>query len=80
MASHDSQDELTAVAGTPLLLRVEEAAKRLDIGRTTLYGLVMTGEIESVLVGRSRRIPAECLDEYVQRLRAESRPLTSEAA
>lgn len=80
MASHDSHEELAAVADTPLLLRVEEAARRLDIGRTTLYALVMSGEIESVLVGRSRRIPAECLDEYVQRLRAENRPLISEAA
>lgn len=52
-----------------LLLRVEEAALRLGIGRTSLYRLVMTGEVESVQIGGLRRIPAPCLEEYVARLR-----------
>ena len=34
-----------------LLLRVEEAALRLGIGRTSMYRLVMTGEVESVQIG-----------------------------
>jgi excisionase family DNA binding protein len=57
----------------PLLLTVEEAAKRLGVGRTTFYRLVMSGEVESVPLGRLRRIPAECLDEYVNRLRTQAR-------
>lgn len=56
------------VLATKLLLTVAEAAKRLGIGRTTCYGLVMSGQIESVPVGRLRRVPAECLDDYVKRL------------
>ena len=52
-----------------LLLRVEEAALRLGIGRTSMYRLVMDGEIESVQIGGLRRIPAACLGEYVDRLR-----------
>jgi excisionase family DNA binding protein len=52
-----------------LLLRVEEAATRLGIGRTSMYRLVMTGEVESVQIGGLRRIPAPCLEEYVDRLR-----------
>jgi excisionase family DNA binding protein len=52
-----------------LLLRVEEAALRLGIGRTSMYRLVMTGEVESVQIGGLRRIPAPCLEEYVERLR-----------
>lgn len=52
-----------------LLLRVEEAALRLGIGRTSMYRLVMTGEVESVQIGGLRRIPAPCLEEYVDRLR-----------
>lgn len=76
MASHELQDSAT----TPLLLKVEEAARRLGIGRTKCYALVMSGEIESVPVGRLRRIPAECLDEYVQRLRAETRHPATDAA
>nr|WP_145812846.1 helix-turn-helix domain-containing protein [Kribbella amoyensis] len=68
------------VAATPLLLlTVEQAAKRLGIGRTTCYALVSSGEIESVPVGRLRRIPAECISEYVNRLRAAART-TNQAA
>lgn len=52
-----------------LLLRVEEAALRLGIGRTSMYRLVMSGEVESVQIGGLRRIPAPCLEEYVERLR-----------
>lgn len=61
------------VSVAPLLLTVEQAAKRLGVGRTTFYALVMSGEIESVPLGRLRRIPAECLDEYVERLRSRIR-------
>jgi excisionase family DNA binding protein len=53
-----------------LLLTVEEAAERLRLGRTLMYRLIMSGELESVKVGRLRRVPAECLPEYVAALRA----------
>jgi excisionase family DNA binding protein len=56
-----------------LLLTPERAAERLDIGRTRLYELLAAGEIESVKVGRSRRIPAAALAHYVERLRAQHR-------
>jgi excisionase family DNA binding protein len=52
-----------------LLLTVEEAAKRLRLGRTLVYQLISAGELESVTVGRLRRVPAECLAEYVASLR-----------
>jgi excisionase family DNA binding protein len=44
-----------------LLLRVEEAALRLGIGRTSMYRLVMTGEVESVQIRGLRRIPGALL-------------------
>ncbi len=52
-----------------LLLTVEEAAERLQLGRTLVYRLIMSGELESVKVGRLRRVPADCLPEYVAALR-----------
>ena len=52
-----------------LLLRVEEAASKLGIAWTMMYQLVRTGEVESVRVGRLRRIPVACLEEYVEDLR-----------
>jgi excisionase family DNA binding protein len=60
-----------------LLLTVEEAARRLRLGRTLVYRLISSGELESVKVGRLRRVPAECLPEYVATLR---RTGSSEAA
>lgn len=55
----------------PLLLTVKEAAALIGIGRTTLYRLMGTGEITSVHVGASRRIPLQSAHEFVAHL---SRP------
>jgi len=52
-----------------LLLTVEEAADRLGIGRTLAYALVKSGEVESVQIGRLRRIPCDALDVFLIRLR-----------
>jgi excisionase family DNA binding protein len=68
-AADGAQDEL--------LLTVEEAARRLRIGRTLVYQLISSGKLESVKVGRLRRVPAECLPAYVATLR---RTRSSEAA
>jgi excisionase family DNA binding protein len=64
---------------TPLVLTIEQAAKRLGIGRTLMYALVSSGEIESVSIGRLRRIPIECIAEYVDRLRQQNAQLPSAA-
>lgn len=56
----------------PLLLTVEQAAERLGIGRTLAYALVSAGEIESVQIGRLRRIPADALPAFLDRLRSET--------
>ncbi len=53
-----------------IVLTVEEAAERLGVGRTLLYALVRSGDIESIAIGRLRRIPLDALDEFVGRLRA----------
>ncbi|WP_432014997.1 excisionase family DNA-binding protein [Streptomyces cucumeris] len=55
-----------------VLLTVEEAARRLRIGRTTCFRLVLAGEIESVMVGRLRRVPTDAVPAYVAKLRHRS--------
>jgi len=52
----------------PLLYTPEDAAAKLATGRTTIYALIASGELESVKIGRSRRIPADALETYVGRL------------
>lgn len=56
---------------TKLLLSIEDAAEQLSIGRTYLYGLIQKGEIRSVKLGKSRRIPVEEVQAYVDRISAE---------
>jgi excisionase family DNA binding protein len=51
-----------------LLVPVEEAARRLSIGRTTVFELIRRGELKAVKVGRSRRVPAAAIAEYASRL------------
>jgi excisionase family DNA binding protein len=51
-----------------VLLTVEEAAERLGIGRTTAFALVKSGEIESVLIGRLRRVSVSAVQYYAARL------------
>jgi excisionase family DNA binding protein len=67
-------DQSTAEAPVPrqmperVLLTVEEVAERLGIGRTTAFRLVKTGEIESVQIGRLRRIHIDAVNAYAARL------------
>lgn len=55
-----------------LLYTPEAAAERLSVGRATVYELMRRGELGSVRLGRSRRIPADALADFVERLKAEA--------
>lgn len=41
----------------PLILRIEDLMKVLDIGRNTAYELVRSGQVQSIRVGNQIRIP-----------------------
>lgn len=56
-----------------IVLTVEQAAEALGIGRTLMYELVGTGQVESVLIGRLRRVPADSLADDVDQLLAVQR-------
>ena len=51
-----------------LLVTPEEAARRLSVGRTTIYELMSSGELRSVTIGRCRRVPVSSLSLFVNRL------------
>ena len=60
------------VEQTPrVMLTIPEAAARLSVGRSTIYLLLAQGAIESVHIGRLRRIPVDCLNEFVAACRRE---------
>jgi len=54
-----------------LVYSVEEAADLLGIGRTFMFQLVATSEIDSFKIGNRRKIPRDAIDGYINRLRAE---------
>lgn len=51
-----------------LLLTAEEAARALNVGRTTLYALIKDGQLHSVHIGRSCRLTRAELLRFVSRL------------
>jgi len=60
---------LTIESDEKLLLSVVEAAHRLGVGRTLMYELLGSGQIESMHVGRLHKVPAWALEAFVERQR-----------
>jgi excisionase family DNA binding protein len=56
-----------------LLLTVDEAAEQLSIGRTTAWALVRSGDLESVQIGRLRRVHVDAVAAYAAQLSAKQR-------
>lgn len=52
-----------------LLLSVEEVAELLSLGRTKVFELIRRGELESISVGKARRVPLAAAKEFVERAR-----------
>ncbi len=47
------------------LLKVSEVTERLGLSRSTVMGLLARGEIESLTIGRARRVQLSRLDAWV---------------
>ncbi|OAR26012.1 hypothetical protein A8W25_10995 [Streptomyces sp. ERV7] len=73
MDEHDISVTPTDDDPTLVFLKVEEAARRLRIGRTRCFALIRTGELESVMVGGLRRVPVDAPAAYAARLRTAQR-------
>ena len=63
-------------ASQRLLLTVSEAAHRLGIGRSLPYELFADGQVESIHVGRLRRITTDALATFID----QQRTITSDSA
>lgn len=51
------------------LLTVPEVMEVLALGRFKVYDLIRSGELQSVKIGRCRRVPTGAVDEMVARFR-----------
>jgi excisionase family DNA binding protein len=60
------------IAEPPHLLRVEDAARLLGVGRSTAYDLIAAGLLRSVKIGRRRLVPREAITETIDRLEEEA--------
>ncbi|MBX6357776.1 MAG: helix-turn-helix domain-containing protein [Micromonosporaceae bacterium] len=69
---HDNAGRaIDSVAGNEALAySVRSAARMLDLSERKVWQLVIDGEIESVSIGRARRIPRASLVAYLERLRS----------
>ena len=51
----------------PLVLTVEDLMEVLSIGRNTAYELVRSGQIRSIKVGKTYRIPRDAVEEFLKK-------------
>lgn len=52
----------------PLVVTPEEAAELLRVSRTKIYALIQTGELRSIRIRKSRRIPFAALETFIETL------------
>lgn len=54
-------------APAPALLDVDSAAIYLGMSRSMLYKLLLSGEIQSIVLGRKfRRVPLKACDQFIE--------------
>ncbi len=60
-----------------ILLRPEEAAQRLGVSRSVVYELMADGRLDSIRIGKSRRIPVRALEHFVEVQLSQNAPVTA---
>lgn len=60
--------EVINLSNAPMLYSPSQVARILGLSRTKTYDLLSSGAIPSVKIGRSRRVPARLLNDYIESL------------
>jgi len=63
----------------PLVVKPRTACRMLDCGNTRLYQLLGTGELDSYLDGRSRKITVESIRRYIAQRLASTQGATAQS-
>ena len=53
----------------PICVRVNDAARMIGVGRTKLYELISSGEVETIKIGNATRVTTASLHELVKQMR-----------
>lgn len=61
----------TLITEPPRCLSVEDAARLLNVGRSTAYDLIRSGRLRSFKIGRRRLVPREALEVLIADLAEE---------
>lgn len=51
----------------PICVRINDAARMIGIGRTKLYELIASGELETVKIGNATRVTTASLNALIRR-------------
>jgi excisionase family DNA binding protein len=65
MSGGDQEEALADKVVSVQAYTVEQVAEMLQIGRDKVYGLIRTGRLHSIRIGRLRRITAGQVAEFV---------------
>jgi excisionase family DNA binding protein len=65
---------------TERLLTVGEASERLHLSESMVWALLARGDIESLTIGRSRRVSVSALSRFIEQREAASRIVNNRKA
>lgn len=58
---------MTTSQNLSLMLTVREAASALRVSVTTFYGLISSGQIRTIKIGKSRRVKRAEIEAFIER-------------
>ena len=61
----ESPNIYSDISQIPLVLKVDDLANILQVGRSVVYELIRSGQIQSIRVGYKIRIPRHALIQYL---------------
>ncbi|MEZ5330444.1 MAG: helix-turn-helix domain-containing protein [Verrucomicrobiales bacterium] len=53
----------------PICVRINDAARMIGVGRTKLYELISSGELETVKIGKATRVTTASLHNLIRQRR-----------
>ena len=56
---------MTIPTDSRLLLRPDEAAEAIGVGRSKIYALIASGDLPSIRIGGSVRVPVDELKDWI---------------
>lgn len=63
----------TDTNSSALALTIKDVQSELSLSRSRICELIRSGELPSIKIGRSRRIPRKAIEEFLDRLLEEQR-------